>query len=176
MREHQLRTERLITCRQPAPKWLTPFLGGTEISHVYEVSYVTPPSTSLLSSETSTRPPTREAKDEQPRYPSHQKAISPTVPLPSNNVPHIHMRSENLTWSDLIRVHEIVTYTPSPEDPSKKTKFEQRAEITALVGGWERIRERVERFTVERFGQNADRGRKGFEEVLQKSRSTAVDR
>ena len=37
-----LRTERLITCKQSAPKWLSSFLGVTDVSHVYEVSYVNP--------------------------------------------------------------------------------------------------------------------------------------
>lgn len=37
-----LRTERLITCKQSAPKWLSSFLGGQEVSHVYETSYVDP--------------------------------------------------------------------------------------------------------------------------------------
>jgi hypothetical protein len=36
-----LRTERLITCQQPAPMWVKSLLGGTT-SHVYEVSYVDP--------------------------------------------------------------------------------------------------------------------------------------
>lgn len=37
-----LRTERLITCKQSAPKWLASLMGGNETSHVYETSYVDP--------------------------------------------------------------------------------------------------------------------------------------
>jgi hypothetical protein len=40
----QLRTERLITCKQSAPKWLNSLMGGTDTSHVFETSYVDPES------------------------------------------------------------------------------------------------------------------------------------
>lgn len=39
-----LRTERLITCRQSAPKWLNSLMGATDVSHVFETSYVDPAS------------------------------------------------------------------------------------------------------------------------------------
>ena len=38
----QLRTERLITCRQALPTWLKSFFGSNDTSLVYEVSYVNP--------------------------------------------------------------------------------------------------------------------------------------
>jgi hypothetical protein len=38
----QLRTERLITCKQALPTWLKSFFGSNETSLVYEVSYVNP--------------------------------------------------------------------------------------------------------------------------------------
>ncbi len=37
-----LRTERLITCRQPAPALVTALLGGQCTTHSYETSYVDP--------------------------------------------------------------------------------------------------------------------------------------
>lgn len=80
------------------------------------------------------------------------------------------MVSYNLTWSELLSVRETVVYRPSPEDPANKTRFEQQAKITALCGGWQRVKERIEGFTVERFGQNAEKGRLGFEAVLEMSR------
>ena len=80
------------------------------------------------------------------------------------------MTSQNLTWSDMLRCHETVTYHPSPEDPTHKTRFVQRAEITAVIGAWDKVRRKIEGFSLERFAQNADRGRTGFEEVLQRSR------
>jgi hypothetical protein len=127
----QLRTERLITCKQSAPKWVQPFLGGTEYSHVYETSY---------------------------------------VDLAAKKVT---MCSHNMTWSDLLNVRETVVYRPAPATPgssSEKTRFEQHAQITALCGGWQKVRNSIEQFTVDRFGQNAKKGREGFEAVLEMSR------
>jgi hypothetical protein len=109
------------------------------------------------------------------------------------------MRSTNLTWANALRVRETVTYQPSPVDPAHKTQFQQDARITALGGGnnssnsnsssggsgsdedsgsdsgrcsfgWQRVRNRIEEFTVDRFRQNAQRGREGFEAVLETSR------
>jgi PRELI-like family len=80
------------------------------------------------------------------------------------------MCSVNMSFSHLISVRETVQYRPHPTLPSGKTLFNQRAEITALCGGWQGIKKRIEDFTVERFGQNAAKGREGFEMVLQKAR------
>ncbi|EKG21567.1 PRELI/MSF1 domain-containing protein [Macrophomina phaseolina MS6] len=123
-----LRTERLITCKQSAPKWLNSFLGGQEVSHVYETSYVDP----------------KEKK--------------------------VTMTSVNMTWADLLSVRETVVYKPSSAAPSAKTIFEQNARIIALCGGWQKVKNGIEQFTVERFQQNAARGREGFEMVLEMSR------
>ncbi|KAF2461738.1 protein MSF1 [Lineolata rhizophorae] len=123
-----LRTERLITCSQSAPKWLQPFLGGHEMSHVHETSYVNPTARTVT------------------------------------------MCSTNLTWSDLLSVRETVTYRPSPGAPHSSTRFEQNAQITALCGGWQKVRNGIEQFSVERFQQNATKGKEGFEMVLEMSR------
>jgi hypothetical protein len=80
------------------------------------------------------------------------------------------MCSMNLTWTDIISVRETVQYTPSPFGALKKTQFNQRAEITALCGGWQKIKNKIEAFTEERFKQNAIKGREGFEMVLAKCR------
>lgn len=125
-----LRTERLIACKQNAPKWLATLLGqgAADESLVHEVSYVDP----------------------------HTKTLT--------------LCSVNMTFNHLLSVRETVQYTPHPSRPSAETLFEQRAEITALCGGWTGIKRRIEEFSVERFGQNAARGREGFEMVLQKAR------
>ncbi|KAF2100374.1 MSF1-domain-containing protein [Rhizodiscina lignyota] len=122
-----LRTERLITCQQTAPKWLAPFVGDGS-SHVYEVSYCDPKSKKVT------------------------------------------MCSQNMTWSDLISVQETVVYKPLAASPNGKTQFHQTARITALCGGWDRIKAKVEQATVDRFAQNAARGKEGFEMVLEMSR------
>jgi hypothetical protein len=120
-----LRTERLITCRQSAPEWLSRLLGGIEDSQVLETSYVDP------------------ARRE------------------------VTMVSANLTWSNLINVEETVVYKPLA---GGKTQFSQVAKITALCGGWQRIKNNIEETMVKRFGENAAKGKEGFESVLAMSR------
>ena len=81
--------------------------------------------------------------------------------------------SENLTWSNMISVRETVMYVPdesSSEPGHERTKFEQEARITALCGGWQRMKAKIEEATVDRFKENAKRGREGFEAVLEMSR------
>jgi hypothetical protein len=121
----QLRTERLITCKQTAPKWLLAMMGGNETSHVFETSYVDPATKKVT------------------------------------------MCSTNLTFSNLINVREIVVYRPIS---ATKTQFEQEAQITAVCGGWQKIKNAVEEATVSQFHKNAIKGREGFEAVLEMSR------
>lgn len=125
MNDFQLRTERLITCRQNAPSWLSPFLGNTNTSLVYEVSYIDPASKRLI------------------------------------------LCSQNMTWADILSVRETVEYNPLGDN---KTEFHQKAQITAMCGGWQKIKNKIETFTVERFGENAAKGREGFEMVLKRAK------
>jgi hypothetical protein len=124
----QLRTERLISCKQSAPKWVNTLLGGADTSLVYETSYVDP--------------------------------VAKKVTL----------CSMNMTMSDLINVRETCVYQPATSSPDNKTLMQQRAEITAFCGGWQKIRNSIEQFTVDRFQQNAQKGKEGFEMVLEMSR------
>ena len=80
------------------------------------------------------------------------------------------MCSTNLTWSNLLSVRETVVYQPSKIAPESRTEFRQDAKITALCGGWQKVKTRIEEASVERFGQNAQKGREGFEAVLEMSR------
>ena len=81
----------------------------------------------------------------------------------------VTMCSTNLTWSNVLSVRETVSYNPSPSNPNS-TDFNQEAKITALCGGWQKIKNKLEEASVERFSQNATRGREGFEAVLEMSR------
>ena len=80
------------------------------------------------------------------------------------------MYSSNLTWSNILNVKETVVYEPAPAMPFAKTHFKQDAQITAVCGGWQKIKNKVEEASVERFNQNAKTGREGFEAVLEMSR------
>jgi hypothetical protein len=83
--------------------------------------------------------------------------------------------SMNMTWADLLAVRETCTYSPATTSSAvapaaSRTTFTQRAEITALCGGWQKIKNSIEQFTVERFQQNAVKGKEGFEMVLERAR------
>ena len=72
-------------------------------------------------------------------------------------------------------VRETVTYRPSPSDPLNKTEFSQDAKITALCGGWQKVKAKIEEASIERFRENAKRGREGFEAVLEMSRRVFME-
>ncbi|KAH8696823.1 PRELI-like family-domain-containing protein [Phaeosphaeriaceae sp. PMI808] len=80
--------------------------------------------------------------------------------------------SMNVTWADMINVRETCTYHPASSSTSSipRTTFTQRAEVTALCGGWQKIKNSIEQFTVDRFQQNAAKGKEGFEMVLERAR------
>ncbi|PGH30659.1 hypothetical protein GX50_06568 [[Emmonsia] crescens] len=82
----------------------------------------------------------------------------------------VTMCSTNLTWSNVLKVRETVTYQPSRGAPSTKTEFKQDAQITAMCSGWQKVKNKVEEASIERFSQNAKKGREGFEAVLEMSR------
>lgn len=81
----------------------------------------------------------------------------------------VTMVSQNLTWSNLVSVQEEVVYKPHGEN-GQQTQFLQSARITALCGGWQRIKNNIEDSVVTRFKENAIKGREGFERVLEMSR------
>lgn len=79
----------------------------------------------------------------------------------------VTMVSANLTWSNLLSVQETVIYRPLNDH---QTQFDQDAKITALCGGWQRIKNNIEDTLVKRFRENAVKGKEGFEAVLAMSR------
>jgi hypothetical protein len=82
----------------------------------------------------------------------------------------VTMCSTNMTWSNLLQCRETVIYQPLAADPSRQTQFMQEAKIVALCGGWQKIKTKIEEASVERFRENAKKGREGFEAVLEMSR------
>jgi hypothetical protein len=119
-----IRTERVIGCKQKAPRWVVKVLGGSDDAYVREVSFVDP------------------------------RTQETTV------------TSINLSLSQYMRVLERITYSPCPQQPTQRTLFSQTAEIQARVPFWAKLGESLEKFSVERFGQNAESGRIGFDYVL----------
>lgn len=82
----------------------------------------------------------------------------------------VTMCSTNMTWSNVLNVQETVVYQPAASQSDSRTEFHQEAKITALCGGWQKIKNKIEETSIERFSQNATRGREGFEAVLEMSR------
>lgn len=80
----------------------------------------------------------------------------------------VTLRSMNMTGSNIISVQETVVYSPDPAAPHTRTLFRQDAQITAY-GAFSKICSAIEDWSVERFGQNARKGRVGFEAVLEMS-------
>lgn len=118
-----LRSERLIACKQPIPRWLGYLVGGEEYSYVREISEVDLTSKKLI------------------------------------------MKSSNLTMNHLLLCKETVIYSPDFQLPKNKTNFHREAEFTAFAS-LSKICDKIEEWSVERFGQNALKGKMGFESVL----------
>ena len=79
----------------------------------------------------------------------------------------VTMMSTNLTFSNIVSVRETVVYQPIS---ASRTQFVQDAKITALCGGWQKIKNAVEEASVCAFRENAAKGKEGFETVLAMSR------
>lgn len=75
--------------------------------------------------------------------------------------------SVNLSLSQYVSVLESISYTPSPSSPHSKTKFDQSVAIQARMGSvWKSVGSQLEKWSAQRFGDNAAAGRLGFESVL----------
>ncbi|KAF9882201.1 mitochondrial protein sorting protein [Colletotrichum karsti] len=79
----------------------------------------------------------------------------------------VTMVSQNMSYANIVNVQETVIYKPIS---AQKTEFVQDAQITALCGGWQRIKNKIEDSAVVRFRENAVKGKEGFERVLAMSR------
>lgn len=75
------------------------------------------------------------------------------------------LRSCNITYSNLLKVYETVEYEPYSEDPVNKTLFKQEAQITAYAS-FSKVCNKIEEWSVQRFNENAEKGRIGFDSVL----------
>jgi len=100
---------------------------------------------------------------------SYVREVSEVDPMQKT----LTLRSQNLTMCNLLSVQEIVTYSPDRSDPSK-TIFDQQARIVAYAA-IQRLCNKIEDWSVERFKQNADIGKIGFEMVLNRLANTVPD-
>ena len=77
----------------------------------------------------------------------------------------LKLRSVNLSYVNFLRVYEEVDYVPHPDDPLRRTLFKQEARITAF-GKFSKFVNRVEDWSVQRFRDNALKGKMGFDSIL----------
>lgn len=89
---------------------------------------------------------------------SYVREVSEVDPVKQTLV----MRSCNMSYNNLLKVYEVVSYKPHD---ATKTKFEQFAEFEAYLS-FKKLTDKIEEWSVERFGINAQSGRLGFEKVL----------
>jgi len=78
------------------------------------------------------------------------------------------VNSINLSLCDYMTVVEKITYVPSIAFPKTRTTFRQSAEIQARPKLWKSVGDKIELLSLDRFKQNAIRGKEGFEGVLSK--------
>ncbi|KAK9455177.1 PRELI-like family-domain-containing protein [Dipodascopsis uninucleata] len=100
---------------------------------------------------------------------SYVREVSEVDPIKKTLI----LRSQNLTMNHLLSVQETVMYSPSKTDPTK-TVFDQNARIVAYAA-IDRLCNKIEEWSVERFKQNAAIGKLGFELVLKKLADTMPD-
>ena len=82
----------------------------------------------------------------------------------------IILKSVNLTCSNLLRINETCSYTPSPVKPDE-TVFRSSSKIRAFT--YVRpISNKIEDWSADTILSNAQRGKKGFESVLAQTQTT----
>jgi PRELI-like family len=74
------------------------------------------------------------------------------------------LKSVNLTHSNLLRINETCTYTPSPDAP-QGTLFRSSSKIRAFIY-LQRLSNKIEDWSADTILSNAKRGKEGFDSVL----------
>lgn len=72
------------------------------------------------------------------------------------------LASSNVSFSEIIKVEEVCTYTPHPEN-NKWTHFNQTAKFTAFPFG---IKGSIESVCMDKFKKNAEKGREIMEQAI----------
>lgn len=96
-----------------------------------------------------------------------EKSYVREVSIVDLNERKLTMRSCNMTWGNLLKVWETVTYSPDEKNPDSRTRFQQEAEIVAHMN-FSCVSDKIEQWSVDRFGQNAQKGKIGFDSVLKR--------
>ncbi|KAJ3031343.1 hypothetical protein HDV00_008380 [Rhizophlyctis rosea] len=83
-------------------------------------------------------------------------------------------KSWNLSMRSIIEVEETCVFKPHPSAP-QTTIFAQTAQFTAMKDGWANVAKMVEDAAVQAFQNNAGKGRKGLELVIDRVVSEAKE-
>lgn len=146
-----MRTERVIGCTQKAPRWVVKVR-----AIALSLGSDWPTNTALHLLITFVQQLLGGSSDAYVREVSH---LNP-------NTGETHVTSVNLSLCQYLTVLERISYKPCPANPTGRTLFTQTAEIQARIAGWRPLQERFERWSLEMFDKNAEKGREGFEHVL----------
>lgn len=76
------------------------------------------------------------------------------------------LTSVNLSLCQYVTVVEQIAYTPSKKSPLEKTNFYQSVSIQSGGAIWKSLGSNLEKWSAQRFFENASKGRQGLEEVL----------
>ena len=78
--------------------------------------------------------------------------------------------TKNLTFSNLMTVEERIQYSPSSADSENTTDITQEAAVDASAG-YSLLKNNIEDYSLGRFEVNAEKGRKGLDDVIRKLRA-----
>ncbi|PWN52654.1 MSF1-domain-containing protein [Violaceomyces palustris] len=160
----KLRTERILGVRQSAPKWAVKLLGSSEETYVREVVMIDPFSHKYEMTSTNLSLSEYLLVKEYITYkPFHG---TPLLKGPPPHLPQAGIAGANSTDRDtLSSAHADPMACPS----SGVTMFVQKAgiECNGLKGVLKSAANKVEEWSLRRFGDNAAKGRMGLLSVLE---------
>lgn len=140
-----IRTERILGCKQKAPAMIT------KVRPVLDLF-------------SPIRPANRPTSGNK-LFGGSDDAFVREVSFVDPTTQQATITSVNMSLSQLATCHESIRYSPAADGT---TRFAQTAAIEARMAGWRSVADRVERFLVQRFEQNAELGKVGFTDVLQR--------
>ncbi|EIN13409.1 MSF1-domain-containing protein [Punctularia strigosozonata HHB-11173 SS5] len=85
----------------------------------------------------------------------------------------VTVTSINMSLSQFATCNEYIRYSPAG---ASRTEFVQKAEIESRMTNWRILADKVEDWLVQRFEQNAQLGKMGFNEVLRALREQGEHR
>jgi hypothetical protein len=136
-----IRTERILGCKQKAPAW---------------VLKVRPPFRYFPSAFPAQIPYAKLFGGSEDAFVREVSFVDPAAQ-------DVTVTSINMSLSQFATCNEFIRYSPAGQS---RTQFVQTAEIESRMTSWRILADKVEDWLVQRFEQNAQLGKMGFNEVL----------